>query len=283
LRQQVRKLHGFEIANLVPWKGVKVNSESLYINLSMRREADAINAKHSADIVDCIRDCADIMDRAKQVRNVSACNKLDFGRQQRLQVLRCKHQSILFWRLPPLHCQLKPLGHEQPRLDVRFVLHLCQNDLVAFIKLERGGEVHEELRGWASEHCDLSVRTFCILWTMYTNLIASGIDILGCSTVTIFVLGVGLGAGVIWCTKLNIGFREIGGNPDHASSVYWLIQRNSRASRINYSYQCLTAPSIVEEDLILLQCGKVLAGFADIEWHGDGGNGRSQKQQLWAN
>jgi hypothetical protein len=45
----------------------------------------------------------------------------------------------------------------------------------------------------------------------------------------------------------------------------------------------LTAPSIVEEDLILLQCGKVLAGFADIEWHGDGGNGRSQKQQLWAN
>lgn len=45
--------------------------------------------------------------------------------------------------------------------------------------------------------------------------------------------------------------------------------RVSCNSRVDYFSESLAASSIVKEDLILLQSGKMLSRFGDIEWHND--------------
>jgi hypothetical protein len=90
------------------------------------------------------------MNRSQDIRHVGASNKLGFGRKQRLQVLGRELQLGLI-RVPPDDLELESLGHEKPGLDIRLMLHLGQDDLIALVELQSTGEVHEKLRRRRSE------------------------------------------------------------------------------------------------------------------------------------
>lgn len=95
--------------------------------------------------------------------------------------------------MPPCDFQTEALGHEEPWLDVGFVLHLREDDLVAGVEDHGLREVHEELRCRCAED----------------DFIAAGINVFCGCLVTFFVFGVGLRAGVVRSSELNIGFGKV--------------------------------------------------------------------------
>lgn len=95
--------------------------------------------------------------------------------------------------MPPCDFQSEALSHEEPRLDIGFVLHLRKDDFVAGVENHGLREIHEELCCRGAED----------------NFIAAGIDVFCGCLVTFFVFGVGLCAGVVGSSELYIGLGEI--------------------------------------------------------------------------
>lgn len=102
----------------------------------------------------------------------------------------------------------------------------------------------------------------------HTDLIATGIHVLCSCLVAFFILGIGLSAGVVRGSKLDISFRKVRSDAEHSKFPY--ITSIFVSSRVNHFSKSLTASSIVKKDLILLQCGEVLARFVDVERHSEG-------------
>lgn len=99
-----------------------------------------------------IRNLLDLGDGAGDIRRMGTSHQLRLIGQQRLQLIKITYGVGCVSSRPPFHCQAEPLRRADPCSRVCFVVQLRQDQLVAGLEVQRGGEVVEELGAGCAEY-----------------------------------------------------------------------------------------------------------------------------------
>lgn len=154
---------------------VKIYIKRFHIDLSVGRQGDTVDAEQSLlQLVGIIillneklrfdsrpyirkrmhniRNLLHPGDGAGDIRRMGTSHQLRLVGQQRLQLVKITHGVGCVSSRPPFHRQSEPLRCANPCRRVGFVVQLRQDQLVARLEVQRGGEVVEELRGGCAEY-----------------------------------------------------------------------------------------------------------------------------------
>ena len=117
---------------LVPGEGVEIAVERADVDLEVRRRLRAIHQHRRSDCMRELDDSANRVDRAERIGNVRDRNQSCSRIEERFELVHPQHPRVI----DGCHAQPRPglLAQELPRDDIRMVLHLRHEDLIACLE-----------------------------------------------------------------------------------------------------------------------------------------------------